>query len=225
MKKFWLFSISVLIAFTIEIYSKKANNFFVSKNKNQWKTFEKNSNQEIISHKTTNIEMQEAHIPTTKRAIAQEQKPEKDLSGEDSSNVLPNSSNFLMRENRVLIGDIQKRNYQDENIELEMNNVPNNNWKEILGSELLRFQHDDTKVMVKEEFPVIKIIDGKGIYLEQVLITYMFKNGNKNSYRALVNSETGLVIETWDRTVHENYRKTEAGIALPIMNTSGITTR
>lgn len=228
MKKIWLFAISTFIALTIALYSKKSPSLYAYKTGPVWKTFEKRSNQEISGHKTTSTELAAARIPVIKREIAQITDPKVssvNLLNDQSQGQNLRVTAFLYREERVLIGDIQKNDYQDEDVELEMINKPNHNWKEILGSDLIRFQNEETKVMIKEEFPVIKIQNGRGQYLEQVIVTYLFKNGNLNSYRALIDSESGMVIETWDKTVHEKVRAERAGLSLPLENESGIITR
>lgn len=221
MKKYWLFTFSVLLAFTILIYSKKNLPRLSLKDDVHWKTFVKNPSAEISAHKTTSLELIDARIPSPKRTIASETNTEHKQTPEIAN--LP--ENYLTREQRVLIGDIQQRNYQDDSTELEMRNTPNSNWKDLLGSDLLRFQEPETKVLIKEEFPIIKVAGGKGVYLEQVIISYVFKNGGTSSFHALIDSETGVVVETWDKTIHENLKDHRAGIPLPVFDNSGITTR
>lgn len=216
MKKFWPILFSFLIALGIAYYSKKAPLTYAY-HKPAWKTFEKKSTKEITSHPTTGHELEAARIPTPKRDIAQV-KSDKN----DGRLPLPKDRNYQIREDRVLIGEIDKTDYQDERVELEMVNRINPDWKNILGNDLLRFQEEDTKVMIKEEYPVIKVHNGKGQYLEQVVITYAFKNGNFSSYHALIDSDTGFVTETWDKTVHEKVRTQRAEITLPEVNNSGI---
>jgi hypothetical protein len=208
MKKILPLAFSASIALMIAFYSRKSAVLSPStppfQIKSSWKTFEKKS-----------------HSPEAKREIAQE----KNIGSENDIQSLPqNSKNlgYFYRHNRVLIGDTQKNDYQSEEIQLEMINRSNQNWKDILGNELIRFQNEDTKVMIKEEFPVIKIQNGKGRYLEQVIVTYLFKNGNSSSYRALVDSESGAIIETWDKTIHEKIKIEGAGLSLPSVNESGI---
>jgi hypothetical protein len=130
-----------------------------------------------------------------------------------------------LREDRILLGDIDKNDYQDEKTELEMINKVSSDWKETLGNDLLRFQREDTKVLIKEEFPIIRVQNGKGQYVEQVIVTYVFKNGNLSSFRALVDSDTGFVIDTWDKILNEKVKSDGAGITLPEVNNSGIIAR
>lgn len=219
MKKTWLFTISSLMALAIAFYSKRSPSIYA--HNPVWKTFEKISNHEIRAHKTTSNELAAARIPEVRRDIANE----KNHGTSESPSLHSKKHGYLYRGERVLIGDIQKDNYQDEQVELEMINWPNPNWKDLLGNELIRFHNENTKVMVKEEFPVIKIQNGKGRYLEQVIISYLFKNGNFNSYRALVDSESGIILETWDKTIHERISAKRAGIDLPLENNSGIITK
>lgn len=207
----------------IAYYSKKSPSTYAIKKPN-WKTFEKKSGKEIIAHQTTPAELQEARIPVPKRSIAQEKNQTERLIF-DKDKDLPKDRVYQLREDRILIGDINKRDYQDEQVDLEMVNRFNPDWKEVLGNDLLRFQQNDTKVMIKEEYPMIKIQNGKGQYLEQVVVSYLFKNGNFSSFHALVDSDTGFVVETWDKTVNEKARPERAGLTLPEYNNSGIIAR
>lgn len=221
MKKWLLFTISTLLALTIAFYNKKSPLALADKKKH-WQTFEKESDKIITSHVTTGHELAIARIPSqTHRKIASSENEE----NQDIQNRPLSRRNFLYRENRVLTGDIQKNDYSDEDVELEMINIPNENWKEILGHELVRFHEEKTKVLIKEEFPVIKINNGKGLYCEQVIITYLYDDKLKSSYRALVNSETGVILETWDRTIHEKKPADKSGFSLPTENKSGISVR
>jgi hypothetical protein len=228
MKKTWLFLLSSLIALALTIYSQKSSTDNTYTMNPSWKTFTKNANLEIRGHKTTKEELEVARVPDQRKNDSDE------ISNLENTRKIASEKtikdpHFLIREERVLIGDIQKRNYQDEDVPLEMENKINPNWKDILGNELLRFQNNDSKVMIKEEFSIIRIQEDKGQYVEQVIVTYILKNGRINSYRALIDSETGSIIETWDKSVHENLKPERAddnrGFRLPSENNSGIRAR
>lgn len=214
MKKTVLFILSMTVAFGITFYIKKEQSKNMVLMKTQWKTFVKNPDSVVDSHGTTNDEFKAAKIPVP--AVAPK-------SGRTIASVNP-FKGFMVRNNRILTGDVNQK-YEDESTELEMVNSINPDWKEIMGNELMRFQPADTKLMVKEEVPVIKIIEGQGRYLEQVTVTYLQKDGNRSSFKALVDSESGLVVETWDRTVQEQIRKPRGGLFLPPINESGIVTK
>ena len=233
MKKTWLFLFSSFIALSIAIYSQKSAYNLANNKNSDWKTFVKKSKLEVIAHNTTKNEFEVAHIHSPKRTIAQDniQKAEPAENGDENHNSflqqakLIKDNHFLIREDRVLIGDIHKNNYQDENVELPMSNKINQHWKDILGHELLRFQNDDEKVMIKEEYSIIQIQNGNGRYAEQVIVTYVLKDGTINSYHALVDSETAAIIDTWDKTIHENFKFQRANLSLPSENNSGIKAR
>ena len=221
MKKAFLFTLSFLVAFGITFYTKKTKFDSSMKTKPEWKTFVKKSHTEIVAYKTTNEEFKAAKIPTQNQN-SQDALP-KARPGRSIASVSP-FKGFMVRNNRILMGDVDQK-YEDENIKLRMVNEINPDWKDIMGQDLMRFQPEDTKLMVKEEVPVIKIKDGQGRFLEQVTITYLQKNGSRSSFKALVDSGTGSVVETWDRTIHEEIRRPREGIFLPSVNESGIVTK
>ena len=214
MKKTILFIFSIVFALGITIYTKNERSKKIVHVKSNWKTFVKTSKSIVDSHGTTKEEFIAAKIPSVLPAS----KAKRSIASVDPY------KGFLVRNNRIVMGDINKH-YEDESVELQMINVINPDWKDNMGNELMRFHPTDTKVMVKEEVPVIKIVNGVGRYLEQVTVTYLQKNGNRNSFKALVDSETGVGVETWDKTIHETIRPKRGGLILPSINNSGITTR
>lgn len=214
MKKTILFILSITVALGITIYTKNERAKNIVHVNTKWKTFVKTSQSVVNSHGTTQEEFLAAKIPTP---------PPVDKAQRTVASVNPYQG-FMVRNNRIIMGDLNQK-YEDESNDLQMTNAINPDWKETMGNELMRFQPADTKLMVKEEVPVIKIVNGIGRYLEQVTITYLQKDGNRNSFKALIDSENGAVVETWDRTVHEHIRKKRGGLVLPSTNDSGIITR
>ena len=227
MKKNWLFLLSVFIAFGIAIYSKKPNENVNEKSNMTWSTYVKNSNMEVLEHHATPKDLKDARVPVPKREIAtlSDQPIPFGPNGSPEQKNIINTNHFLLRDNRVLIGNFHIKNYEDENVPLEMINKINPKWKNILGLELLRFQNNETKVLIKEEFSIIQIQEDKGRYAEQVIITYVLKNGSVNSYRALIDSETGSIVETWDKTIHERPNKDKLILTPSFENNSGVTAR
>ena len=73
--------------------------------------------------------------------------------------------------------------------------------------DLFRFQKKSTKLMIKHEEEVLMVYGKKGRLAELVVINYHNADGSNNSYRALIDSQTGLVINTWDFMVKENFNK------------------
>jgi hypothetical protein len=215
MKKIVYFTFSLLIAFSIAGYNKYKYHNLINRTPNKdWNTFIKKNGKKIETHETTKEEYAKAKI----------QPPEKKSTIERNI-ASQNQPTFLKRGNRKIIGD-KNIQYTDLDYDIEYINDPVSNWKELLGHELTKFQKDGTIVLVKEDEPTIQIENGKGRFLEEVTITYILIDGKKNSFKAYVDSETGTLIETWDRTINEQYRpKKEMTFDFPAVNESGIITR
>jgi hypothetical protein len=213
MKKTLLFIFSITVALGIDYYTKQQNYSVAIGLVPKWKTFVKQRGRVIAGHATTSNELEEAQIEVTKN------------NGRSPSSIKDNPfKGFMIRQNRILMGELDMK-YEDDNTELNMINKLNPNWKEIMGNDLMRFQSDKTKLLVKEELPVIKIQDGIGRYLEQVVITYLNKDGDRNSFKALVDSDTGVIVETWDRTIQEKLLRNSPRMDFPTTNESGIIAR
>lgn len=69
-----------------------------------------------------------------------------------------------------------------------------------MADRLMRFQDDKTKLYLKHEKSVIEVYQSSAKYMEQVLITFSMDDGTQYSYRALVESDSGKIMDTWDRT-------------------------
>ncbi len=215
MKKTFLFILSITFAFGITSYIKNQRYAVQSENNIEWKTFVKKGGSKIVSHTTTTSEYNEAHLAASIKKISS-----RSPSSIKSENPF---KGFMVRNNRILTGEIDQK-YEDESTELAMLNEINPEWKDIMGSKLMKFQPEDTKVLVKEELPVIQIIEGKGRFLEQVIITYVSTKGGRSSFKALVDSQTGTIIQTWDKTISEKRIRT-SGLSLPVGNESGVIAR
>lgn len=214
MKKFLLFTISMSLAFGITYYTKRQSQLKMAEKNSAWKTFVKKSDK-TTGYQTTKEEFAAARIT-----------PPSSNEGRAPSSIssTTDTRGLLMRDGRVLTGDINPK-YEDEETPLKMVNTINPNWKDDMGNYLIRFHPESTKLIVKEELSLIKIREGQGRYFEQVAITYLDKNGDRSSFRALVDSETGALVETWDRTIHERIGRPRKGISLPSVNESDIVTR
>lgn len=217
MKKTWLFAFSILVAFGITFYTKNHRAKNLSAVNTDWKTYVKTSSSEISAHHTTHDEYLQAKI------LNPQEEEKKQDSSRSPSSISP-FKGYMVRDNRVLMGEVNSK-YEDSSQELPMSNKINPKWKDEMGHGLMRFQDENTKLLVKEELPIIRIQNGTGRFLEQVVVTYLMENGEQNSFKALVDSDTGMVIETWDRTIHEKLIHRRGGITLPSENESGIVAR
>ncbi len=216
MRRALTFIFSFLIAIGITIYSKSRNPNRNSSTRvaSTWKTFSKNNLNEVVGYQTTKDEYSAAKIPAPLDIPS-------GIARQPSS--LPPVT-FLTRNNRKLMGNVDAK-YADNDTELEMLNVVGPDWKEQMGSDLMRFQSANTKIMVREDAPMIKIENGKGRFVEQVTITFLLASGSTNSFKALVDSESGRILETWDKTIHERLKEHREVFVLPDVNESGIITR
>lgn len=120
-----------------------------------------------------------------------------------------------MRSGRYLEGQ-NSRKFINPTESLKFKNKVDSNWKKNLGHNLTRFQPEGTEVLIKKERGLIFLKKNLGEYREQVLISYKLPNGKKSSYRAMIDSESGKIIYTYDRTINENYRKKPAGLSHPL---------
>ena len=99
---------------------------------------------------------------------------------------------------RYLRGE-EKERYQSQKMPLSFSQAIDKKWKEKLAHSLLRFQSSSIKLIVKNEIDIIHINRGQGHYQQQVLISFLDKNGRSSSYRALIDSSNGEILKTWDR--------------------------
>ena len=84
-------------------------------------------------------------------------------------------------------------------------NSVNPKWKNKLKTSYMRFHSKgDMKLNIKHVKSILEV-DKKnnGRNLEIVTMTFR-KEGEFNRFKALVDSETGKVLRTWDRTIHMN---------------------
>ena len=174
---------SILILIIISLV---AGLFWVIKNedlkeKSAYLTFQK-SKKKISYYPSTKSELKKTKLKTKKKPI---------------KTIVP-KERTLMGSN---IGSFKKGSKK-----LEMENKISKNWKKLYGKELLRFQGPDTKVVIKHEKSFIMVINNKGRYIEQVLVSFIKNNKHYSSFRALVNSETGRQFSTFERTLHEHKR-------------------
>lgn len=92
------------------------------------------------------------------------------------------------------------KNAQVDLNQLEYSNSISKDWKTKLSKELLRYQKLDTKVVIKPHKSLIILKDKKGLHVEEVIISFINKSGLMNGFSALVDSESGKILKTWNRT-------------------------
>ncbi len=98
---------------------------------------------------------------------------------------------------------------------ISMKNKPDTKWHDKLVTILGRGLNPETKIEVNHEKSVILVNGHDALNAEQVVVIFN-ADKERNSYRAMVNSQTGKVIRTWDHTIHENIRKPASLSGLPL---------
>lgn len=169
--------ISLTIIFLVAFY-------FVSKNDSQtqsdeWVTYT-NEDNGIQSHKTTDIEKHIAKITPQKKTKGKRRKP-----------ASVNKRNLTLLPDQASLKD------------LEVKNEVHKEWRKRMATNLMRFQDEETKLLVNKLESMVILDKGKGLNVEKVHVKYITKSGRHYGFHALVNSETGHVIRTWNRIHHE----------------------
>ena len=89
----------------------------------------------------------------------------------------------------------------------KFSNTKNEDWEIELKNRLLDSLDDKPELTIKKERSLIKILKDKARYIEQAQIIIDHEDGRQDSFRALIDSESGKIIRSWDRTIHENFIK------------------
>lgn len=191
MKKFILFSLSLTLALGLTTFLKSRNFQSSVDSSSSWNTYSKSSDKKIIQYTSTLEELEEAKIIKTQNS---------NVPTTEATARMPASE---FHGNRTLVGEISSE-LMSKLEKLPMLNTVNPEWQEHLGHELVRFHPQDTKVLIKKEESLIKVQNSKGLFTERVIISYLKGDHPVSSFRALIDSESGKVLETWDRTIHEH---------------------
>lgn len=188
MKKFFMILSSIIFAIFIANYVKiKNEDAFLAEN--QWHTYEKIKHLKIQKHISSDDEL-------AKVKLASHNIPKNYVEKSDSKKSGPT-------ETRKLMGVID----EDFNIrDLNFSNEISPDWKDALAENLIRLHSEDTKVLIKKNKSLLKVQNKMGTYVEEVLITYVKNNKPLSSFKALVDSGSGKILETWDQTINEKIR-------------------
>jgi len=185
MKKVSIVTLLVLVvAVLYKFHEHKANPHY-----NEWETFGKTKDKEseVVSWKSTKKELKFVQPTSTK----------------DSAKRMPSSIKSKVPKVRMLAGREITGDRKADTKHLVWTNSFDPKWKEELGNSLLRFQESDTKVLVKKNKSVVEIRNGKGRLLEHVTVSYLHEGDDTTSFNAWVDSETGELVRTWNKTIKE----------------------
>lgn len=108
--------------------------------------------------------------------------------------------------NNVQLVGLNNDYYSKNPNKLVFKNEISEDWLQRTEENLLRFHDQDTKVKVTKEKSIILLKRDNAFHANQVVITYLKKNGRKTSFKAYVNAQTGAVLQTWDKSISESYK-------------------
>jgi hypothetical protein len=190
MKKIIFFSALFFLIGGILVLKDNVDNIIaMNKESNNWTTYTKKDSK-ITQSPSTQSELKKigADVPAKKSLV-----PKRSIS---SVQIRP--KNIETFKGRRIIGHLNKKIS-----EMNFINKVNQDWKDKLSSKLLQHRKKQAKLFIKSEKSVIKIQNGSARYLELVNITFLFKGDDSNSFKAFVDSETGEVLQTWSRSIHD----------------------
>ena len=108
------------------------------------------------------------------------------------------------RHGRVLIGREVER-FKHPKTKLPLINSPHPLWKKFVKRNLLRHRTQDAKVDIKALGSYIRIKNGKGRFIEKILVTQSKKGEVGPSFNAIVDSQSGRILSTYNRTINEHF--------------------
>lgn len=184
--------LSILIASLVTLWRKDENEFIKPKNEYSWIHYKKDEKGKLV-HSIVDFEEVEKlngssplPNPRNERSPAENKKSDKP-------------------EQKVVFLNPANPQSKPELSDLNFLNTYNPQWKELLAKELMLFQPESVEVYFKPQKSVVKILENnRAMFLEEVAITYKTNRG-PYSFKALINSETGKVVETWGKTHYDNF--------------------
>lgn len=198
-----LFSFLFLAAAVLTgLYLKSHKNTNLAED-DQWTTYSK-VDSKIVQRPTTEKELEK--VGGLKKKPLKQQADQKKLAQKRVPAALaPKKPKFKKFQGRKVIGDLS--HYEELGSTLKFRNEVDEDWKNKLSEKLLKHRAREAKLVIKGKDSVIRIRNGMARYLEVVQISFLFQGDESSSYSAYVDSSTGEVIQTWDRTIQDRVRK------------------
>ncbi len=110
---------------------------------------------------------------------------------------------------------VRQKGNEEELNQIQIKNTPTKEWQKKLVTILTRGLKPSTQVEVKHEKSLVLVNGQNGTNTEQVIVIFNGPEG-RNSYRAMIDSQSAKILRTWDHTIHENIRKPASLSAFPI---------
>lgn len=94
-------------------------------------------------------------------------------------------------------------------------NKPSPDWEQKLEANLKHQAPNLKEINIEKENSLVWMRDNNALLVESVKISLKNQHNSYSSFRALVDSQTGKVLETWDRTINDPLdRSTQFGIKI-----------
>lgn len=83
-------------------------------------------------------------------------------------------------------------------------------WEKNFADNQLRLQEANTRLMIKKDASLIQIKKNRIRYLEVLTVNVIKDMKNTSSFTAMVDSQTGALVNTWNLDIHENNREIQS---------------
>jgi hypothetical protein len=179
LKYITIFTVTLTIALVVYKYKTEEKDI----QKSSWQTYEK-VGPKITTHGSTEQEMRKSRVNTSKKRTP--------------------ASISKIKKGRTMTGSLHK---EYDKAKASFLNKPADDWKEKFVKSKFVVFGDETKILIKHKDSIIQVNKKGAMYLEKVVVSIQRDNEPPMSYEALINSETGQQIKSWNRTKHENVKK------------------
>lgn len=143
-------------------------------------------NEAVLQEETNKIERSIASIDKNiNRVKTQKKKPVREISGM-KSDIYRSSKENIKHTNKVSA-----------------------DWEDHLKLKLLKAQEDETTLAIVHNKSILLIKKQKARYTEVVTVNFKMPKGKRSSYKALVDSQTGVIIKTWGHSKNERRDRIE----------------
>lgn len=126
---------------------------------------------------------------------------------------LPHSPSDLNKQSAVNKNQNGQVEAKDQTTKMKLNvsangekyeNTPSHDWKAKVEKHLRNLGGNDLKeIHIQKERSVIISRDNHNLMVESVVIKLTNNQNSRSSFRAMVDPQTGKILETWDRTVFD----------------------
>jgi hypothetical protein len=162
------------------------------KAKQEWTVYEKNNESGQMESRPLH-EHEKERLPI----VTEKKKPDQEKERHPAQALEEQEQRY---EGRKVLGHI------DPQKDYRAINLPHSDWEEYFAQEMIRFQPSDARVLVKHDDQLI-LSDSKTLrFVEEVTVTVVKNNGEVSSFKAWADSETGLLLNTWSRSIVHNFR-------------------